>query len=236
MENEGATIVVGDSHPLYRLGLRSMMTIGLNFNDVVDVGNFSELLSVLSEKSNILLILADLDLPGMSGAGGVRHLRSHFPEVRVIALSAANDRGSILEVLSAGAHGFIMKTMSDEEMAAAVRTVIEGRVYVPSLLSETGVQRPASSNGRDDEKLQNLTRRQRQVLEQMSCGKSNKEIARYLGIAESTVKVHLNAAFNVLGVHNRVSAMVAIHELDLRLQTREPSLPGLLPQIHAHAV
>lgn len=226
METNNATIVLGENQPLYRLGLRAILNADFGFNDVADAGCFAELLSVLAQQPCTFMVV-NLDLPGMNGVAGIRHLRQHFPDARVIVLSGRSDRGTILESLSAGAHGFIMKTMTDDAMADAIRTVVDGRVYVPSLIAEREADRPIEASFRGP-KLQDLTNRQRQVLEQMAFGKSNKQIARYFGIAESTVKVHLNAAFNILGVHNRVSAMTALHELDARLHAEEPTHPGLL--------
>ena len=166
-------------------------------------------------RSNPLVSLAtiDLDLPGMDGPNSLRQLRGDYPAVRLAVVTSTATREVILACLAAGIHGFIPKTFQTAEICSALSFIVKGHVFVPSVLStvdqirevKNAVEQPLQTDIR-----LGLTQRQQEVLDLMSKGRSNKEIARALDIAPGTVKVHINAAFRTLGVHNRVSAAAAI--------------------------
>ncbi len=136
----------------------------------------------------------------------IGEVTTQYPETCLIITSENPDRSRIFGCLSAGAHGFFRKTDSRSELHTAVSVVLAGRVFVPSNI-------PAHPEAGElvfpDGELQ-LTQRQSQVLKLVADGRSNKEIARTLGIAESTVKVHLGAIFRLFGVHSRTGALAQI--------------------------
>lgn len=228
MDGDHIEIVVADSQPLFRAGLKAMFMQDLGFRNVADARDLSDVTLCLVQNPSITLVAIELDLPGMNGVGGIRGLRARFPSIRFVVISARAERSVVIDVLTAGAHGCIIKTMTDQQTLDALRAVLSGQVYVPSMLTELTPQGTKAAAGMAHHgSPQDLTLRQRQVLDLVAAGKSNKEIARILRIAESTVKVHVAAAFRVLGVHNRVGAASALHDIE-HPETEEPPLPGLL--------
>lgn len=206
-----------------------MLLENFSFSEIIECSNFAELLSSIRDHSTTTLVAVNSRLPGLTGSEGIGQVRDLFPHIRLLIMSDESERASILDALSAGAHGYVVTTMSDDEFRAAVQTVLLQNIYVPPLLAD----RSQESLNAAPREAGELTARQREVLEQMACGKSNKQIANALNIAESTVKVHLNAAFHILCVHNRVSAAIALQKLDAAANSSEPSLPGLLHPKHS---
>jgi DNA-binding NarL/FixJ family response regulator len=220
-------ILVADNHPLCRAGLATMLTCDLGVTGLSEAGNFSETLTMLAHGSGIGLVTVNLGLPGMGRAQGLRQLRTEFPSVRVVVVTETRDRDSILEALDAGVHGYIPKGLSAQEMVAAFRSVIAGQIYVPALISDVSVKPTPPRTSHDPMQDACLTDRQFEVLGLLAAGHSNKEIARALRIAEGTVKVHITAAFRMLGVHNRVSAAAAIHGRGPNGFAHDATIPGL---------
>lgn len=148
-------------------------------------------------------------MPGMHQAAHLSVIREHFPHVRVVVVSASSRRADILAALDAGAHGFIPKGIGVAELAKAIRSVLDGIIYVPPSLAECGpapAAPPALEHPLDappSAVLGHLTPRQREVLELLVQSRSNKEIARHLGLGEGTVKIHVAALLRNLGAHNR---------------------------------
>lgn len=223
MDENINAVMIADCHPIYRAGMRSMLAHNFGFSNILESSSFTQLVLALNENRAVHLLFVSLDLPDMKGASGIRQLRELFPHSRLIIVAEGSNRASILDTLSAGAHGYVLTTMTDEELTDAIKVVLSRHIYVPALLAECAIEEGRTAPGSIDE----LTPRQREVLEEMARGKSNKQIARALDIAESTVKVHLNAAFHILCVHNRVSATVALHDLT-SFSDAQPGLPGLL--------
>lgn len=138
----------------------------------------------------------------------------------------SNDCRKALGALAAGAHGYIPKRLALEDMLRAFDTALNGQIYVPPGISQ--VVEPARRSAAVDSS--SLTGRQREVISLLAKGRSNKEIARALNIAEGTVKVHVAAIFRLFGVRNRVSAAAALMEA----ASGEPLLPGLSAMDHQH--
>jgi DNA-binding NarL/FixJ family response regulator len=129
------------------------------------------------------------------------------PDAQVVVLSASDSRKDILEALSAGAHGYIVKNQNMSQLVERLRHVLSGEIYVPAVLAELlpGPVEATELNSQPEQKA--LSSRQREVLKGLIEGKSNKEIARALNVAEGTVKIHLAALFRVLGATNRAHAV-----------------------------
>jgi DNA-binding NarL/FixJ family response regulator len=154
------------------------------------------------------LAVVHLDLPGMKRVNGLRRLCEMWPSVHILVTADGCDRDTILEILSAGSHGFIPKSSSTPELEQALRATAAGHIYVlPTSMNRSVHEAAAPGTSMNETKL---TARQKEVLELLAEGKSNKQIGTALGISEGTVKVHVNAAFRALGVHNRVNAATAL--------------------------
>lgn len=207
--------LTADDDEFFRVALKTILMAQLGFAEVVETGSFDEALEKLAERSNIQLALLDLQMPGMTSAGSVRAVRECFPETRVIVVSASQHRDDIITALAAGAHGYVPKSMGVGDLAQAIETVLRARIYVPPILADlpTGPERGAehiySQAAAARREMMTLTPRQRQVLELLVQGKSNKEMARALKLAEGTVKVHLAALFRTMGVTSRSAAAAA---------------------------
>ena len=209
MARDNHVAIVADDNALSGAGLLHIMETCLNFSKILVCRNFRELAGILGQyRSRVTLAVINYDLPGMTRASGLRRLCEAWPSVRTLVIADGGDRDTILEVLAAGSHGFIPKNSSAQELEHALTATSEGHVFVSPLPVDQKTADGSQPNGSAVDTR--LTMRQKEVLDLVATGKSNKQIANVLGISEGTVKVHVNAAFRALGVHNRVSATTAI--------------------------
>lgn len=200
--------LVADDHELFRSGLRQLLVDVLGATDVREAETLDQAIETLTNEGAGDLILVDLRMPGMSGAEALAALRDGFPDAKVAVVSAWEERAEIIAALSAGVHGYIPKSLSSNEIAAAIRAVMDGQIFVPPALGrrDPGASTySAPSLGGDK-----LTSRQREVLNELLKGQASKEIARSLDIAEGTVKIHLAAIYRALGVRTRAEAIAKL--------------------------
>jgi DNA-binding NarL/FixJ family response regulator len=170
-----------------------------------DRARASTTLALIAERSDLDLLLVDLNMPGVRGLDVARAVRSASPLLPVAVVSAEEQPGLASALLALGVSAFIPKSDPAEVIVGAVRLVLAGGVYVPPrLIRDFGAPAKAGS-GTDP----GLTARQLDVLRLLAQGKSNKVIARELGVTEGTVKVHLLAVFRTLDVRNRTAAVIA---------------------------
>ena len=211
MARDNQVAVVADESALCGAGLLHIMEDCLQFSKVLTCRNFSELADILGRyHSRVALAVVQVDLPGMERTKGIHRLCEAWPSIPILVTGDNCDRDTILGLLSAGSHGFIPKSSSASELEHAMRATVGGQVFVSPLSVGAAVVGSAQSrNVRETD----LTARQKEVLNLLASGKSNKQIAWALGISEGTVKVHVNAAFRALGVHNRVNATTALLRL-----------------------
>ncbi|WP_262269891.1 LuxR C-terminal-related transcriptional regulator [Microvirga yunnanensis] len=203
--------LTADDDEFFRAGLRTILAKHLGFPEVIETSSFDEALELLAARNDVALALFDLQMPGMDSPGSLRTVREFFPETRVVMISASTSREDVLMALDAGAHGYIAKGLSMTKMACALGTILEGNIYIPPSTSEIPSDPAArfvlqDRAERKDGDISLLTPRQRQVLELLVRGKSNKEIARMLNLSDGTVKVHMAALFKNLGVNSRAAA------------------------------
>jgi len=205
-------ILIGDDHVLFREGLRRLLEQLKEGSTFVEASNFDEMLDLCgSEKFD--LILTDLRMPGWPGFSGIQALREKQPEAKVVVVSASEAHHDVRDALEHGAAGYIPKSSSVKIMLSALDLIFSGGVYVPAtVLREGGAESAEARNAMppaDPALEQLLTQRQREVLERLREGKSNKQIAHELGLSEGTVKIHMTAIFKSLGVRNRTQAAMA---------------------------
>lgn len=215
-QRKSVSIVIADDHQMFRQGLRLLLEDELKVAEIVEAEDFDTALDRAASMKQVDLILVDLKMPGMAGGASIRSVRQAYPAAKVVVVSGFTGRDEILDALGAGAHGYVPKRLSIEELTAALRLVMGGGVYVPPDIAtvppESGddmADLPMPSKPPGDTDLSRLTPRQRDVLRELSQGRSTKEIARSLDLAEGTVKIHLAAIFRLLGVRNRTEAAIA---------------------------
>lgn len=202
--------IVSDDHAAFRLGVATILKKECGVTDVVEASSFDEAIELLEATPGISLAVFDLSMPGMASAATLRGVREQFPGMVCVVLTGSNIRRDILIALDAGVHGFILKTMPLSEIAAAIRYVLGGDIYVPRDLAELGGPSNADFGAgaphvdKTSQAIDRLSPRQREILNIMAGGgKTNKEIARVLNLTENTVKVHVNAIFRTLDIRDR---------------------------------
>jgi DNA-binding NarL/FixJ family response regulator len=201
--------LVVDDHELFRAGIATLLKRDCGFAQVFEAGSLDAALQVLGENGGISFSTFDLAMPGVDTPYCLRSVREVFPNVRLAVVSGSGGRDEIILALQAGVHGYVPKTLSISEITQAFKVILSGGIFVPPLLSEVAADRtlpPPVRPPRLSESGGPLTLRQQDVLKLIRAGKSNKEIARELGLSENTVKVHANALYRALGVHNRYGA------------------------------
>ena len=159
------------------------------------------------------LVVLDPRLPGYAGLDALVRIRSEFPRVRVLVVSGDDDSDRILAALEAGAAGYALKTLQLPELAAVIRFVAEGGMYVPPKALRDATLRPAAR----EQRARRPTGRQLEILKGVQKGQSNKQIARELNISEGTVKQHMHDICSMLGVSSRLEALGAATRLGVRL-------------------
>jgi len=208
------TLLIADDHPMFREAMVDAIAAALPDTTILQAATLAQTLRDAAAHEEIDLLLFDLSLPDSEGLDGLVRLREQLPWLPVAIISAEQGRETVLEALNLGAVGYIPKSTPRQELLAALRQVLEGRVYLPADL----LRRPSSAPRTEATKalgLTPLTAKQREVLARMSQGKSNKRIARELMIAETTVKTHVSAILGKLGVSSRVQAILTAHEQHL---------------------
>jgi DNA-binding NarL/FixJ family response regulator len=207
--------LVADDDEFFRMAISSILLERIGVAEVVEVGSLDEAMEQLAERGDITIALFDLAMPGMHGPANLGAVRETFPDILTAVVSASRRRQDILTTLDAGAHGYVPKGMGIEDLTHALKAILEGTIYVPPLLAQVspddhaGAQYAGAERRSAPDVLARLTPRQRDVLELLVKGQSNKEIARTLDLGEGTVKIHLAALFRNLGVRNRATAAVA---------------------------
>ncbi len=215
---EAATRVglVADDDAYFRMAVGAILSRQFGFTDIVEAASLDEALERLSEHPTMCAALFDLSMPGMRTPTNLRAVRECFPQARVAVISGSSSRRDILLALEAGVHGYMLKSLSITDLTAALQTIFDGGIYVPPSLADISSAPVEASEERVETKpvapsdpVSPLTPRQRDVLDLLVQGKTNKEIALALGLGEGTVKIHMAAIFRYFGVNNRAAAAVA---------------------------
>ena len=209
-------LLIADDHPLFRAALRQ--AAGDNFPgcDISEVADLAGVLAALNAEPDTDLVLLDLHMPGSQGLAGLAALRGQHPGVAVLVVSAHDEPQVVRRVLDHGAAGFIPKSASPAEIGSAIRQVLECGNWLPPALADAVAALPADPADTDlAGRLARLTEQQSRVLALLAEGLLNKQIADRLSIQERTVKAHVTAIFEKLGVRNRTQASVALKSLEL---------------------
>jgi DNA-binding NarL/FixJ family response regulator len=206
-------LVIADDHPLFRGALREAVCGLFERVDIAEAGSFEEVTQLLERGAEVDLILLDLTMPGVRGFSGLMYLRAQYPSVPIVVVSANDDPSVIRRCMDFGASGFVPKTLSVDSMRGAISRVLKGGVWTPPDVD--------LSTGADAEsaqllvRLATLTPQQVRVLMMLSEGLLNKQIAYELNVSEATVKAHVSAILQKLGVESRTQAVIAASRIEL---------------------
>lgn len=213
-------ILLVDDHALFREGMSHVLKNMPEAPEVIEAGSADEGLFLAQEKKPLDLVLLDLHLPETDGFTVLARLHHSYADLAVIVLSASEDFLDAKKSLDLGAMGYIPKSATSQIMLGAIRLVLSGGIYLPPLLLSqwhNSSAPPITSSSREASAAdsESITARQHDVLRLLAVGKSNKEIARDLGMAEGTVKIHITAIFRALAVVNRTQAVLTAKKMGL---------------------
>ncbi|WP_298442212.1 response regulator transcription factor [uncultured Ferrimonas sp.] len=210
MDDSTLNIVIADDHPLFRSALKQALSsqMGAHWLEADSADSLDQLLA----QQSVDLVLLDLEMPGSRGYSTLIHLRSHYPAVPVVVISAHEDNTTISKTLHYDGQGFIPKSAAPSEFAAAINLVLAGETYIPAHLSEADLTIEEDDIG---SRVAELTPQQYKVLQMFAEGLLNKQIAYDLDVSEATIKAHATAIFRKLGVRNRTQAVIALQGLEM---------------------
>jgi DNA-binding NarL/FixJ family response regulator len=211
-EAQSYHLLIADDHPLFRGALREAVTGVFGQADVAEAGTFEEVSEILERGGDVDLILLDLSMPGVRGFSGLMYLRAQYPSLPIVVVSANDDPAVIRRCMEFGASGFIPKTLGIEAMRAAVAHVLQGEVWTPPDVDLT--RQSDAETAALIARLSTLTPQQVRVLMMLSGGLLNKQIAYELGVSEATVKAHVSAILQKLGVESRTQAVIAAGKIE----------------------
>jgi DNA-binding NarL/FixJ family response regulator len=208
---KGLKVLMADDHPLFRGALRAALT-GLDQNaEIIECGDFDAARKALIEHADADIVLLDLAMPGVSGLSGLVTVRAISPTVPVAIVSATEDVATIRRALDLGASGYISKSSTMEQIRKSISAILDGEVVVPPHINLDAEDEPEL---RDlIKRLKSLTRQQARVLGMLSEGLLNKQIAYELDVSEATVKAHVSAILQKLGVESRTRAVIRLNKI-----------------------
>ena len=215
-------LLIADDHPLFRAALRGAATDAVAGLSVLEAESLDGVLAALDANPDIDLVLLDLHMPGNHGLAGLAAIRAQYPQVAVVVVSANDDPRVVRRALDHGAAGYLPKSSGLDELRQAIRSVLACEQWLPSSLRASVAR--AQSSQHDTElaaRLASLSPQQFRVLTLVAEGLLNKQIADRLDVQERTVKAHLTAIFERMGVRNRTQAGVVLRELELSDPARQ---------------
>ncbi len=205
-------VLLADDHALFREGVRLVLeNLVAGDLDIVEADGFLQALAAVRQDPGIEIALVDLNMPGMDGFSGIAALKRVAPDLHLVVVSASEDPQDVRRALDAGAAGYIGKSSPSAAMIDGIRSVLAGDTFVAPAMN---LPPSVPLAGRGGPGGAQLTPRQRDVLAMLRQGKSNKEIARDLDLAEITVKLHVTAILRTLGVENRTQAAILAAKMD----------------------
>jgi DNA-binding NarL/FixJ family response regulator len=211
-EESSVRVLIADDHPLMVGGLRQAVLAAAPHAEITVAHDFDSMVAALDSSPDTDLVLLDLTMPGVRGFSGLLFLRSERPSTPVIVVSGNEERAVIRHCMEFGAAGFIPKTNSLDTMRAAIAQVLDGGRWTPPDFDLNAA--PNGESSAMARRLASLTPQQIRVLMMLSQGLLNKQIAYELGVSEATVKAHVSAIFQKLGVESRTQAVILATKIE----------------------
>ncbi|APY13520.1 response regulator [Brucella sp. 10RB9214] len=203
--------IIADDHPLFRGALRQVLSGQSENVEIIEAGDFDTVRKLVGEKDDTDLLLLDLTMPGGTGLSGLVALKALQPALPIIIVSATDDPATIHHALELGASGFISKSASMETIGEAVGAVLAGDIWTPDDINLDHPKDPEIESL--IARLRTLTPQQTRVLTMLAEGLLNKQIAFELGVSEATVKAHVSAVLQKLGVDSRTQAVILLSRI-----------------------
>ncbi|SDH63186.1 two-component system response regulator NarL [Pseudomonas panipatensis] len=203
--HEPARLLLVDDHPMMRKGVIQLLEMEDDLRVVGEASDGATALRLAAELEPDMILL-DLNMKGMNGLETLRALREAGVDARIVVFTVSDDRADVINVLRAGADGYLLKDMEPERLLEHIRQAATGQLSISPQLTQVLAQ--ALRGDMQPKRVEELTERERQILRQLAQGASNKMIARKLDITEGTVKVHVKRVLHKLGMRSRVEAAV----------------------------
>jgi DNA-binding NarL/FixJ family response regulator len=199
-------ILLVDDHEVVRMGLRALLERYAHLQVVGEAGSAEEAVTE-AERLRPDVVVMDVRLPGRSGVEACQEIRARLPDTRVIMLTSFEEDQVVFESIAAGACGYVLKQIGSEALVQAIETVGRGEALLDPAVTERVLQRVRdTASQRQREAFADLTDQEMRVLAQVSQGRSNKEIARVLGLREKTIRNYVSSILAKLGLASRVQA------------------------------
>ena len=216
MTDDPVRVMLVDDDDLMRAGLRSVLSSDDTIEVAGEAGDGGEALGRVRE-TRPHVVLMDIRMPGVDGISATREVLAGSPDVKVVVLTTFEDDDYIFDALSAGASGFLLKRTKPEDLISAIHTVADGDSLLSPSVTRRVIDRMATQPvaGLSGARLEKLTPREREVLELIGRGLSNREIAESFVIEESTVKTHVKRILTKLELRDRVQAVILAYETGL---------------------
>ncbi|MBO6758339.1 MAG: response regulator transcription factor [Roseibium sp.] len=210
MAESAFCFIIADDHPLFRGALRQTLESQYPNARIEEAGTLEAVTGRLEKNGEVDLILLDLTMPGMRGFSGLMYLRAQYAGVPVVIVSANEDPQAIRRCVEFGASGFIPKSHGIDVIREAIAAVMDGNLWTPPEVDLS------ADDGTGDlvQRLSTLTPQQVRVLMMLSEGLLNKQIAYELSVSEATVKAHVSAILQKLGVESRTQAVIAASRIE----------------------
>lgn len=204
---ETFTLLLIDDHPMLRNGLKQLIALDERLRVVAEAGNGAQGVA-LAQQHDPDLILLDLNMPGLNGLDTLTRLREAPLSGRVVVFSVSDEEEDVVSALQRGADGYLLKDMEPEALLKALHQAAAGQIVLSEALTPILVTRLRDARPARPRDITQLTRREREILQLISDGMTNKAIARKLTISESTVKVHVKYLLKKMNLKSRLEAAV----------------------------
>lgn len=204
-------LLIADDHPLFRAALVEAVKQHAPQCQFIEAASFEQLQGLLDQHTDADLLLMDLHMPGTTGLSGLAYLCGHYPALPVVMVSANDDPAIIRRAITDGAAGFISKSADTQTIVDGIRQVLDGETCSPVEL--TSNHESLTEEAELARRVGELTPQQYKVLQMLTQGLLNKQIAYELNVTEATVKAHVTAIMRKLGVSNRTQAVTLYSQL-----------------------